>query len=140
MTAPHAKSKHLAAIHALKNKLRMPDEEYRALLFGQTGKHSCKDMTEPERQRVRQRLQQLARQAGLERADARPGYARAERPLERKVWALWHALGRAGKLDRSDAAALRAWVRRQVGVDDIGWCSNAQLHGLIESLKLWQGR
>ncbi|MDO5289335.1 MAG: regulatory protein GemA [Pseudomonadota bacterium] len=118
----------------------MPDEEYRALLFGQTGKHSCKDMTVPERQRVREHLQQLARRAGLERAGAQPRRAKAARPLEGKVWALWHALGRAGKLDRSDAAALRAWVRRQVGVDDIGWCSNAQLHSLIESLKLWQGR
>lgn len=134
---------HIAAIHALKNRLRLSDEEYRAVLIGQTGKHSSKDMTQAERERVRDYLQAMALRQGVAdsaRADQQPAYRRAARPLERKVWALWGALGRAGKLDRPGPAGLQAWVQRQVGVSHVRWCKDAQLHQLIESLKLWQGR
>lgn len=135
-----APSNHIAAIHALKNKLRMSDGDYRSLLLHLTRKDSSKAMSQAERQRVRDHMQQLARRMGLERADQRPQYIKAARPLERKVWALWGALARAGKLDRPGPAGLQAWVQRQVGLSHVHFCDDQQLHQLIESLKLWQGR
>ncbi|MDO5623796.1 MAG: regulatory protein GemA [Pseudomonadota bacterium] len=136
---------HIAAIHVLKAKLRLSDEDYRALLIARTGKASSKAMTEPERARVREHMQRLAETLDLAparpvRADQQPKYKQAARPLERKVWALWDALGRAGKLSQPGPAGLQAWVKRQVGPDHVRFCSDAQLHTLIESLKLWQGR
>ena len=169
MTTARPASNHIAAIHALKNKLRMSDGDYRALLLHLTGKDSSKAMTQAERARVRDHMQQMALRAGLEppgrpkaeaapsggsatraaverggqpfvRADQRPQYVKAARPLERKVWALWGALGRAGKLDNPSNAGLQAWVQRQLGLSHVHFCNDTQLHQLIESLKLWQGR
>ncbi|MDR2155938.1 MAG: regulatory protein GemA [Burkholderiaceae bacterium] len=132
----------IAVIHVLKSKLRLADDDYRVLLKALVAKTSSKDCTPAERARVRQHMQKLADRAGLTapRTDQRTQYVQSTRPLERKVWALWNALGRAGKLDNPSAAALQAWVARQTGMDHVRFCNDCQLHGLIESLKLWQGR
>ena len=130
MTAARPAPRHIAAIHVLKARLHMSDGDYRSLLKSLTGKDSCKAMTERERVRVRQHMQRLAEGPGAQRL----------RPLERKVWALWFALGRAGALEAPAPAGLQAWVRRQLGVEHVRLCSDAQLHTLIESLKLWQQR
>lgn len=133
---------HIAAIHVLKAKLGLSDEDYRALLHGQTGQTSCKHMSPEQLAKVRRHMQRLAGEAGAgwRRPDEQPRYVQSATPLERKVWALWKALGRAGKLDNPTPAGLQAWVRRQTGVDHLRWCKPHQLHALIESLKLWQGR
>ena len=143
--APQARfaADHIAAIHVLKSQLRLSDDDYRALLANLTGKTSSKDCTLAQRNQVRKHMEHLAERMGVarpRRADQQRGYAQRARPLERKVWALWYALGRAGKLDSPTPAALQAWVRRQWGVDHVRFCSDEQLHSLIESLKLWGGR
>lgn len=147
--APQARfpSDHIAAIHVLKSQLRLSDDDYRALLVNLTGKTSSKDCTLAQRDQVRKHMEHLAERMGVarprrddRRADQQRGYAQRARPLERKVWALWYALGRAGKLDSPTPAALQAWVRRQWCVDHVRFCSDEQLHSLIESLKLWGGR
>ena len=56
---------HISAIHVLKSKLRLQDDDYRVLLKGLTTKTSSKDMTDGERQKVRDHLQGLAERAGL---------------------------------------------------------------------------
>jgi len=134
---------HIAAIHALKAKLQLSDDDYRALLRVLTGKTSSKDCTQGERARVREHMQKLALRMGVpaqQRTDQTPGYVRSARPLERKVWALWGALGRAGKLESPTPAALQAFVKRQTGCDHVRWCDDWQLNGLVEALKLWGQR
>lgn len=37
-----------AAIHTIKSKLKLSDEDYRALLMNLTGKNSSKEMTQVE--------------------------------------------------------------------------------------------
>ncbi|WP_347484562.1 regulatory protein GemA [Vandammella animalimorsus] len=136
---------HIAAIHTLKAKLRLSDDDYRALLLHLTGKNSSKAMSVGERARVRDHLHGLAVRAGLaaptrlRRQSFDDAYAAAS-PRERKVWALWNQLHRQGRIASGGAKALNAWVKRQTGVDALRFCNGAQLDALIEALKLWQGR
>lgn len=141
---------HIAAIHVLKAKLQLTDDDYQALLKGLTLKSSSKDMTERERQAVRDHLQGLADKMGLTTPRPRRGrsmaggaFAKAKAaasPRERKVWALWNQLYRDGLVRDNSAAALNAWVERTVKVSVLGWCNSAQLDTCIEALKAWQER
>ena len=140
---------HIKAIHVLKGKLRLSDDAYRALLIQLTGHSSSKAMTQPQRRTVREHLQRLAARMGIEQPatrqrplpDAQFAQAKAAAsPRERKVWALWHQLHRDGLVDNPSAAALNAWVKRQVGVDALRFCTGPQLDTLIEALKAWGER
>lgn len=53
---------------------------------------------------------------------------------------MWHQLHRDGLVDNPGAPALNAWVRRQVGVDALRFCTGPQLDTLIEALKAWRER
>ena len=140
---------HIKAIHVLKGKLSLSDDDYRALLIQLTGHSSSKAMTQPQRRTVREHLQRLAARMGIEQPatrqrplpDAQFAQAKAAAsPRERKVWALWHQLHRDGLVDNPSAAALNAWVKRQVGVDALRFCTGPQLDTLIEALKAWGER
>ena len=140
---------HIKAIHVLKGKLSLSDDDYRALLIQLTGHSSSKAMTQPQRRTVREHLQRLAAHMGIEQPatrqrplpDAQFAKAKAAAsPRERKVWALWHQLHRDGLVDNPSAAALNAWVKRQVGVDALRFCTGPQLDTLIEALKAWGER
>lgn len=139
-------SKHIAAIHVLKGRLRLSDDDYQALLRGLTGQGSTTRMDERQRAQVREHLQKLARRMGVDAAAPRTGgksfaqrYAEAS-ARERKVWALWGALKRAGLLRHADARALDAFVQRQTGMGSLRFCNAAQLDALIEALKQWARR
>ena len=139
---------HITAIHVLKSKLQLSDDDYRALLKGLTGKTSTKDMTQAERTKIRDHMQGLAERMGVARP-ARRGAMNGKQfsqsksdasPRERKVWALWHQLHRDGLLDNPSKAALDAWVTRTVHVSALRFCTPAQLDTCIESLKAWSKR
>lgn len=134
-------SKHIAAIHVLKSKLALTEDDYRALLIALTGVDSCKRMSPLQLAAVRTHLQKLAEKLGVAKpaSGVATSIARAT-PKERKVWAMWNALGRAGKLDNPSPQALQAWVKRQVGVEAVRFCNGGQLDELIESMKMWSKR
>ena len=139
---------HIAAIHVLKSKLQLSDDDYQALLIHLTGKASSKDMTAVQRSTVRNHMQRLAERVGAVQPTAQRPYAPAKfdqlkanaSPKERKVWALWHQLGRDGVVHNPSAAALNAWVERTVHVSALRFANDAQLDTLIEGLKAWQLR
>lgn len=139
---------HIAAIHVLKSKLGLSDDDYRALLANLTGKTSCKDMTLAQQRTVREHMQGLAERMGVAQPTRRRPLSQAEfdqvkqqaSPKERKLWALWHQLGRDGLVQNTSAQALNAWVERQVGVTALRFCTPAQLDTLIEAAKAWQER
>jgi len=142
------KSSHISAIHVLKGKLQLTDDDYRALLKGLTMKSSSKDMTDKERQAVRDHLQNLAERMGVvkplpQRRRVGRSFAQAKAaasPRERKVWALWHQLHRDGLVHDNSGAALNAWVQRTVHVSALAFATGPQLDTLIEALKAWQLR
>jgi phage gp16-like protein len=132
---------HIAAIHILKNKCRLSEDDYRALLVQLTGKDSCKAMHATQLAKVRAHLDNLAVWLGF--APMKTTFSQtkaAASPKERKVWAMWNALGREGKLDNASPQALQAWVLRQTQVSNLRFCNDAQLDSLVNSLKLWAGR
>ena len=139
---------HIGAIHVLKAKLRLADDDYRALLQGLTLKTSSKDMSPAEQQKVRDHMQSLAERMGVVQPTrrrpmpaARFAKSKADAtPKERKVWALWHQLGRDGVVRDTSPQALNKWVERQVGVSALVFANGAQLDTLIEALKAWQQR
>jgi len=138
---------HTAAIHVLKSKLRLSDDDYRALIKGLTLKSSSKDMTDKERQAVRDHMQNLAERMGVAKPLRRRGGGRtfaqakaAASPRERKVWALWNQLARDGVVHDPSAAALNAWVQRTVHVSALAFATAPQLDILIEALKAWLQR
>lgn len=139
---------HTAAIHVLKSKLRLSDDDYRALIKGLTLKTSSKDMSPAEQQKVRDHMQGLAERAGVVQPTRRrpmpaSRFAKSKAdatPKERKVWALWHQLGRDGVVRDTSPQALNKWVERQVGVSALVFANGAQLDTLIEALKAWQQR
>ncbi|MBS0508062.1 MAG: regulatory protein GemA [Proteobacteria bacterium] len=139
---------HIAAIHTLKSKLGLSEDDYRALLVNLTAKRSSKDMNQAERRAVREHLARLAEKMGLAQSTRRrplseTAFAQAKQqasPRERKVWALWHQLHRDGKVHNPSRAALDAWVARTVHVSSLRFCNAAQLDTLIEALKGWQRR
>lgn len=138
---------HTAAIHVLKSKLQLTDDDYRALLKNLTQKTSSKDLSDKERQAVRDHMQNLAERSGVAKPLRRrtPGrtFAQAKAsasPRERKVWALWHQLHRDGLVHDASAAALNAWVQRTVHVAALAFATGPQLDTCIEALKSWQQR
>ena len=139
---------HIGAIHVLKAKLRLSDDDYRALLQGLTLKTSSKDMSPAEQQKVRDHMQSLAERMGVVQPTrrrpmpaARFAKSKADAtPKERKGWALWHQLGRDGVVRDTSPQALNKWVERQVGVSALVFANGAQLDTLIEALKAWQQR
>lgn len=136
---------HIAAIHVLKSKLQLSQDDYTTLLTSLTGKESSKDMTHAERTKVRDHMQRLAERTGVAsptRRGAMNGHEFAKSkaaasPQERKVWALWHQLHRDGRITDPSRAALDAWVERTVHVTALRFCTPAQLDTCIESLKAW---
>ena len=139
---------HTAAIHVLKAKLGMSDDDYRALLLHLTGKASSKDMTQAQRRTVREHLQGLTVRMGLAQTTrSRPltgeQFAKAKNtasPRERKVWAQWHQLHCDGLVHNPSRTALDAWVERTVHVSALRFCNSAQLDTCIEALKEWVKR
>lgn len=138
---------HIAAIHVLKSKLQLSDDDYRALLKGLTDKSSSKGMTDREMQKVRDHMQGLAERMGVAKPSPRRAAPRsfaqakaAASPRERKVWALWHQLHRDGLVRDTSPKALNAWVERTVHVSALRFANSAQLDTLIEALKAWQQR
>ena len=138
---------HIAAIHVLKSKLQLTDDDYRALLRNLTHKTSSKDLSDKERQAVRDHMQNLAERAGVAKPLRRRATGRtfaqakaAASPRERKVWALWNQLARDGVVHNPSATALNAWVERTVHVSALRFANDAQLDTLIEALKAWQQR
>ena len=133
----------IAAIHTLKSKLQLSDDDYRALLRQLTGQASSKDCTPAQQQQVHDHLQKLAERMGVASARRRAGFDasyKAASPRERKVWAIWLDMARRGLVHHKSAQALDGFVSRQTGVASLRWCNAAQLDAVIEALKLWQKR
>ena len=143
----------LAQIHIVRKQLVdagvMDDDGYREALriatiskYQSVGKDSLKLMTEYD---LKDSLRQLRKVASLHNLPAYLAHDTAAKAsqasaLERKLWALWYALGRAGKLSHPTDAGLRAFVKHRTDVDHPRWCTDAQLHSLIEQVKKWDER
>lgn len=130
-TAPDVtRNRLMGAVHAAAKKNGIVDDTYRDMLRRVTGKESCRDMTNREIGAVLDHLNSGRR---ARRVD--------ELPQARKIRALWLSGYQLGVVhDRSDRA-LRAFVRRQTGVDSESWLRDPRdARKVIEALKSWLAR
>jgi hypothetical protein len=160
----------IAQIHIVRKQLVdvgvMDDDGYRAALrsattskFHTTGKDSCTLMSEFDLMNALRDLRKIANLHKLpsttqtvpspyaaktpttnKAADDFANKVATARPLERKLWAVWNAMGRAGKLETPGEYGLYAFVKRRTDCDRPRFCTDKQLNDLIEQVKAWDVR
>lgn len=152
----------LAKIHIAKKELGWSDDMYRDILQARYKKDSSAKLTRFEGEDLLGHFKGLGfkvRRSG-NRGDTIPNQtaesghvpsipssprpfktsATYERPMARKVVAIWVNLALSGKLRNSSDVALQSYVKRMTGVDNLAWCDEQQLWTLIEALKKWAKR
>lgn len=108
----------------------MDDDNRREFMSATCGKSSTKDMSVRDFDTCLKALKRGKKST----------FKPSSKPQVRKIYAMWAALGKAGRLDNPSKPALRAWIKRMTGVDDPEWLDPGQAHQVIESLKQWEAR
>lgn len=144
-----ATAKQIGAIHGLKKKAGLDDENYRAMLRREAGVDSAKDLSFSSAWDVIERLKFLTGQKSngnghdtrSAKAPVAKGAMQLSGPYSAKLRALWISGYHLGVVqDRTDEA-LAAFVKRQTSIDHPTWIKNAfQATKVIEGLKAWIGR
>ena len=128
-TQQHRRSM-LGKIHIAKKQLAMDDDEYRQLLFEETGLASASKCSEAQLTRVIDRLKGLGFKP-LPKAGAKA----AQHPMARKARALWISLHHLGVVHNPSEQALEAFATRQLKCERLSWANQGQAFKLIEALK-----
>lgn len=131
LTSNEQRKRELAQIHVGKAALGWTDEDYRFLLFKQTGKSSSADLDAAGRRKLLDYM-------------AAYGWRPAGKPFgqpEKIKW-LWRKLAETHALKDTSDAALMAFVGRTAGtaVTDLKFLPVAQASTVIEALKSWLNR
>ena len=149
----------LAKIHIAKKELGFSDDVYRDILQGRYKKDSAAKLSRFEAEDLIGHFKGLGFK--VKRTTPRPppesgGGVKSpplfkegvgggcsptyDKPMARKVVAMWINLALAGVVKYSSDAALQAYVKRMTGVDNLAWCEDGQLWKVIEALKKWAKR
>ena len=120
----------LAKIHIARKQLAMDEDDYRQLLFEETGHASAGDCSEAQLSRVIERLKKLGFKP-LPKA----GKKAATHPMARKARALWISLHHLNVVQNPAEEALEAFARRQLGCTKLNWANQREAYKLIEALK-----
>jgi len=120
------------AIRAAVAAGKLTDEDRKAIVARVAGKSSMADCGDAAMRRIL---------AEINRGTGRPSFKKSGKPHVRKVWALWGDLVRKGVVSAPDKrAALRAFCRRQTGVEHPDWLDVRQANAVIEALKAMHNR
>lgn len=134
MTSPA----HLKAIHMLKSRAGLEEDEFRSLLHKETGKASSKDLSDQAAGRFITVLKGFAGQAA---PAPRGGAAVATGKFAAVLQALWLSAWNLGLVRSNKDAALLKFVTRQTGVSHTRFLTNAaDAARAIEALKAWIAR
>lgn len=121
----------IAKIHVGKKQLRIAEDDYRQILFDETGRTSLTECDERGLERVVGRLKTIGfrpvHRAGTRRA--------ATHPMARKARALWISLHHLNVVKNPSEEALEAFAKRQLGCDRLVWARQSDAFRLIEALK-----
>jgi hypothetical protein len=122
----------LAKLHVARKQLDLDEADYRAALTRATGKASAAAMSEAERATALAEFERL----GFKPRPSRSG--RKVRPAHvRKIYALWGELQQLSAVPKGGRGMshLRAFVRRQTGIDHPDFVSVEAAPSVIEALK-----
>ncbi len=73
----------------------------------------------------------------VRRAAKKPSSPVYQQPQQRKIVALWIALGRAGVVRDRSNAALQHYVKRMTGIDRLEWCDAEDTNRVCQNLVEW---
>lgn len=124
----------LAKIHMAKKALGLSEADYRAAVARMS--HGRTETAAELKRAERGALLDHFKASGFrpKRSGRRVG---PDRQQVLKARALWRSLWNLGATAEASDRALDAFVRRQTGVEALGWCTPGQLNTVIESLKGW---
>ena len=119
--------------------LAIDEDDWRALLERVTGQRSTRVLDDRQLRAVGAELERLGY---VPQAHGGGGRWRpvARHAHQRKVYALWGALKRAGVWKVSDVASLAAFCRRVAQVDGVEWLNPHQATKVIEGLRAMAAR
>lgn len=120
----------IAKVNIARHQLGMVEDDYRQVLFDETGRSSLKDCSDRELERMIDRLKALGFKP-LPKA----GRGSATHPVARKARALWISLHQLGAVRDPSEQALEAFAKRQLGCERLVWARQSDGHRLIEALK-----
>ncbi len=122
---------YIKAIHIAKAKAGLDDDSYRALLMGASGVCSSKEIRSA-------RQYDGVRKAFMTLGVGMPYCRHRNSPLERKAYALWRELHKAGLVEDPAWSAMLSFRKRQFSGQDI--LMPSQHSHFIEILKAWLAR
>ena len=142
----------IAKIHIAKTQLGLDDDTYRSLLHTATGKTSCANMANWEREIVldAMRAKGFKSQKGSYNKTTKklsPKSGSAKHPEIDKIRAIWITMGQHSIVKDASETALNSYVKRMsatlnkgAGVESVGWLNPAQAVAILEALKQWHRR
>ncbi|EGB8646328.1 regulatory protein GemA [Salmonella enterica] len=126
-------------IHIAKSQLGMDTDTYRQMLLSITGVTSTSTMNPGQLNKVLAAMKAKGFVVKPSRK-ARTTRQLADYPQAKKLRALWLEMYAQGFVRDSSEEALRRWVKRETGVDDLQWLGVDKASTVIEKLKKWQER
>lgn len=121
----------LAKINIGRQQIGMVEDDYRQVLFEETGKTSLKECSDAQLDAMVGRLKQL----GFKPIPKGGGRGAAQHPMARKARALWISLHHLGAVKNPSEEALEAFAKRQIGCEKLVWARQSDAYRLIEALK-----
>lgn len=126
-------------IHALKGKLSLDDDTYRATLSGY-GVTSSVKLSIAKADALIADLEEKAVASGVWEKRDKVKRRLGDDPQTSKIQGLWASLHKVGKVESNNAKALSAYVKRMSGKDALKWCTPFEKGRIIEALKAWLER
>ncbi|MGB3167122.1 MAG: regulatory protein GemA [Alteraurantiacibacter sp.] len=121
----------LAKVHIAKKQLQLTDDDYRQIVFEETGRTSAGDCSEAQLEKVIGRF----RRQGFRPVPAKRKTRTATHPVALKARAMWISLHQLGVVQNPSDQALEAFAKRQLGCDRLVWARQSHGYRLIEALK-----
>lgn len=122
----------LAKINIARQQLAMDEDDYRQILFDQTGSLSLKELSDSQLDKVLGVMKAKGFRALPKSGAKSPA---AQHPMARKARALWISLYHLGVVHNSSEYALEAFVCRQLKCEKLVWARQSDAYQLIEALK-----
>lgn len=127
----------IAKIHIAKAQLGLDEDTYRALLR----RHGADSAGRMDLTQLDGVLRELVAKGWKPSAPRKAGQRKqATGPEIEKIRAVWLFLHELGEVRNPSEAALAAYARRMVGIDDLHWADGPRRYQLIETLKKWAVR
>ena len=121
----------IAKANIAKSQLGMEEDDYRQIIFAESGQTSLKACSDAQLSGVIDRM----KQKGFRPLPRGGKKGAAQHPMARKARAMWISLHQLGVVHNPSEAALEAFAKRQLGCERLVWARQSDAGKLIEALK-----